>query len=51
MRARKEDRNKKALELRLMGLEYQEIADKLGLCYARTWTIVHEEAKRQGVKV
>lgn len=51
MRARKEDRNKKALELRLMGLEYKEIAEKLGLCSARAWTIVHEEAKRQGVKV
>ena len=42
---RKEERNKRALELRRQGMMYKDIGKELGLCPARAWTVVKNQER------
>lgn len=50
MRARNEERNKKALEMRKQGMQYKEIAKELGLCTSRAWLIVKNQERWESEK-
>lgn len=45
MRARKEERNQKMLKDRKAGMYIKDVAKKYGLCYARAWTILHNQER------
>ena len=45
MRARNEERNQKALEMRRSGMMYKDIAKALGLSPSRTWLIVQNQMR------
>ncbi len=50
MRARNEERNRRALEMRKSGMMFKDIAKALGLSQGRTWKIINNQARWDGEK-